>query len=133
VTKRETPSTLRWRKTNRQSLCENQLLAWTVGDGAFAPGLRSEVVSPGFEGASPSEMAGQVLCGDAVEARQPLLEVAVVGVDVIDVQARRLRGRLSRPRHGPWKAIPGEGGDRLSAVADEMIARRDDACERPFH
>jgi hypothetical protein len=27
----------------------------------------------------------------------------------------------------------GEGGDHLSAVADEMIARRDDACQRRFH
>jgi hypothetical protein len=35
-----------------------------------------------------------------------LLEAAVVGVDVIDVQVRRLGGRLSQRRHGPWKGIP---------------------------
>ena len=51
-----------------------------------------ELMTPGFEGAPPSKVVGQVLCGDAVEAVEPLLEAAVVGVDVVDVQVRRLRG-----------------------------------------
>src|SRR5580693_6841791 len=72
---------------------------------------------------------GQVLGGDAVEAVEPLLETAVVGVDVVDVQMRRRGCRLSRRRHGvegnPGSA--GESGDRLAAIADEMIARRDNS------
>ena len=90
------------------------------------------MAAAGFEGAPPTEIVGQVLGGDAVEAAKPLLEAAVIGVDVVDVQMRRLTGRLSRRRHGvegnPGSA--GESGDRLAAVADEMIARRDDAGER---
>ena len=56
----------------------------------------------------------------------------MVGVDVVDVQVRRLGGRFSGRRHGV-KSYPGsarEGGDRLSTVADEMIVARDDAGER---
>lgn len=103
----------------------------TVSDGAFDPGLRGELSAPGFEGAPPAEIVGQVLGGDAVEAAEPLLEAAVVGVDVVDVQVRRRRRRLSRRGHRvEWNpGSAGEGGDRLAAVADEMIARRDDAGE----
>ena len=48
------------------------------------------MVAPGLEGAAPSEIVGQVLGGDAIEAAEPLLEAAVIGVDVVDdVQVRR--------------------------------------------
>ena len=49
----------------------------------------------------------------------------MVGVDVVDVQMRRLGGRLSRRGHGvEGNAGPaGEGGQRLAAIADEMICR----------
>jgi hypothetical protein len=100
-----------------------------VSDSAFDPGLRRKLVSPGFEGAAPSEVVGQVLGRDAVEAVEPLLEAAVVGVDVVDVQMRRFRGWLSRRRHGVERnpGPAGEGGDRPPAVADQMVVRRDDA------
>jgi hypothetical protein len=51
------------------------------------------------------------------------------------VQVRGLGGRLSRRRHGVERnpGSAGESGDRLPAVADEMIARRDDPDERCFH
>ena len=94
------------------------------------PGWGSELISPGFEGASPSEVAWQVLGGDAVEAVEPLLEAAVVGVDVIDVQVRRLGGRLFPAKAWAVKGNFGlarEGGQRLAAIADEMISRRYDA------
>jgi hypothetical protein len=68
--------------------------------------LRFEFVAPGFENAPPTEIVGQVLGGDGVEAGEPLLEAAVVGVDGVDVQMRGLGGRLSRRRQGPWKGIP---------------------------
>jgi hypothetical protein len=60
-----------------------------VADSGFDPGLRSEVVSPGFEGAPPAQIVRQVSGGDAVEAIEPPLEAAVVGVDVVDVQMKR--------------------------------------------
>jgi hypothetical protein len=47
------------------------------------------LIALAFEGAPPAEIVGQVLGGDAVEAGEPLLEAAVVGVDVIDVEVRR--------------------------------------------
>src|SRR5277367_3088959 len=106
------------------------MLVWSVADGAFDPGFGGELVAPGFEGASPAEIVGQVLGGDAVEAVEPLLEAAVVGIDVVDVQVRRLRGRLSRRRHGvEGTRLCGRKRHRLAAVADEMIAGRDDAGE----
>ena len=81
-------------------------MVWAVADSAFDPGWRFEFIAPGFERTPPTEIIGQVLGGDAVEAVDPLLEAAVVGVDVVDVQVGRVGGGLSRRRHGPWKGIP---------------------------
>jgi hypothetical protein len=52
-----------------------------------------------------------------------LLEAAVVRLDVIDVQMRRLRGRLSWRRHGVKGnfGLARKGGQRLAAIADEVI------------
>jgi hypothetical protein len=88
------------------------------------------LVSPGFEGASPSEILGKVLCGDAVEAGQPLLEAAVVGVDIIDVKVRPagvgFPGAVRCERES-WPAR--ERGDGVPAVTDQMVARQHDASE----
>src|SRR5271169_3782953 len=90
------------------------------------------MVSPSFEGAAPSEIIGQGLGCDAVEAGAPLLEAAVVGVDVVDVQMGRFRGWLSRRDHrverNPGSA--GEGGDWPAAVTDQMVVLCDDAGKR---
>jgi hypothetical protein len=58
-----------------------------------------------------------------------------VSVDVVEVQMRRLGGRLSRRGHGMERnpSSAGEGGDRLAAVADELIAGCDDSGERGSH
>ena len=77
----------------------------SVRDSAFDPAWRFEFVSPGFESAPPTEIIGQVLGGDAVEAVEPLLETAVIGVDVVDVQVRR-RGRRLPGAGTAWKGIP---------------------------
>jgi hypothetical protein len=56
----------------------------------------------------------------------------VIGIDIIDVQVQRVRGPLSGRRHSV-KGDPRssrKSGDRLSAIADQIIARRDDAGER---
>jgi hypothetical protein len=44
------------------------------------------LIAPGLKGASPPKIVWQVFLGDAVEAREPLLEAAMVGVDVVDVE-----------------------------------------------
>ena len=91
-----------------------------------------EGLAPGFESSAPAEVAWQVLGGDAVEAGEPLLEAAVVGVDVVDVQMRGLGSRLARRGHGVEgnAGAAGEAGDRQTAVADEVIGRRDASGER---
>ena len=50
-------------------------------------------VSRTLDHAAPAEVARQVLRGDALEARQPALEAALIGVDVLDVIA--FKGSLS--------------------------------------
>jgi hypothetical protein len=54
---------------------------------------------------------------------EPLLEAAVVGVEVVDVQMGRFRGWLSRREHrvGGNPGSAGEGGDWPAAVADQMV------------
>ena len=56
----------------------------------------------------------------------------MIGVDVVDVQMRRLGGRFARRGHGVEgdAGSAGEGGDRPAAVADQMVARRDDSGKR---
>ena len=57
---------------------------------------------------------------------------AVIGVDIVEVEVRRVRKGLSRRRHsvkGDF-GFSGEGGDRPAAVADQMIFGRDDAGQR---
>src|SRR5271165_2458334 len=108
------------------------LLVWPISDGAFDPVLWSGLVGPGFERASPAEIVWQVLGGDAVETAEPLLEAAVVGVDVVDVQVGRLRGRFSRRGHGMKRyfGFAGEGGDRPASVADQVVFACDNASQR---
>ena len=90
---------------------------WAVSDCALDPALWRGLIPPGFESAPPAKIVGQVLGGDAVEAIEPLLEAAVIGVDVVDVQVRRLGGRLARRGHGVKGdfGFAGEGDDRLPA------------------
>jgi hypothetical protein len=54
-----------------------------------------------------------------------LLEATVIGVDVVDVQMRRLEGRFAGQGRGVEgdAGSAGEGGDRPAAVADQMVAR----------
>jgi hypothetical protein len=107
-------------------------LVGSVSDGAFDPILWGCEIAPGFEGAPPAEVVGEVFGGHAIEPIQPSLEAAVVSVDVIEVEVRRLGGRLARRRHrvqGNF-GLAREGGDRSAAIADQMIFGRDDARQR---
>ena len=109
-------------------------MIWSVSDCALDPALRPGLIGPGFEGAASGERVGQVLGDNAVEAIKPLLVAAVIGVDVGDVEVRRRGGRLARRGHGVKGnfGFAGEGGDRLPAVADQMIFARHDARQRRF-
>jgi hypothetical protein len=103
-----------------------------VSDCAFDPVWRFESVVPGFGSAPPAERVGQVLAGDAVEAGEPWLKAAVVGVDGVDVQMGRLRGWLSWREHGVERnpGSAGEGGDWPAAVADQRVVLGDDSGKR---
>ena len=86
---------------------------------------------PCLERASPSQIVGQVLGGDAVEAAHPFLEPTVIGVDVVDVEVGRLGAGLARRGHDVDRDVgpAGEGDDGLSAVADEPVGGGDEAVE----
>ena len=62
-------------------------------------------------------------------ARNNIPFVYALGVDVVDVQVRRRGYWLSRRRDDVEgnAGSAGESGDRLAAIADEMIARRENA------
>ena len=55
-------------------------MIWSISDGAEDPFWRDDLLAPGFEGAPPAEIVGQVFRGDTVEAAEPLLEATVVGI-----------------------------------------------------
>ena len=90
------------------------------------------MISPGLEGPPPAEVIGQILGGDAVEAAHPLLQAPVIGVDVVDVEVRRLgvglagRGQNMNADLGS----PGEGAQGQAAIADQPVGGRDDALDR---
>jgi hypothetical protein len=69
-------------------------LAWPISVGAFDADFWSGLVGRSFERASPAEIDWRVLGGGAVEMAEPLLEAALTGVDVVDVQVRRLRREI---------------------------------------
>ena len=82
-------------------------------------------------GNPPAEVVRQVLRGDAVEAAQPFLQPAVVGVDVVEMIVRRLAGWLARLRQdvrGDPGAF-GKGDYRRAAVAAKLVVRRDHAAQ----
>ena len=108
-------------------------MVWSVSDGAEDPFWRVDGLTPSFEGSAPAEVAWQVFGGDAVEAVEPLLEAAVVGVDIVDVEVGRLGSWLARRGRGVEgnAGAAGEAGDRQAAVADEVIGRRDEFRPAP--
>ena len=123
------------RRLNRicvQQSCRAQfksaLIAISVGMVHFRSRRRSSLagqgVGPSLGDRAPAEVAWQVLGGDAVEAIEPLLEASVIGVDVVDVQVRRLGSRLSRRGH----SVEGNAGSgwRRRPNGFRRHRRRDD-------
>ena len=97
---------------------------FTFSDRAGDPGWRVKALAPAFgHWRQPAGSFQQVLGGDAVEAIKPWLEAAVIGVDVVDVEVRRPREPANRRGHSVEgnAGSAGEGGQRLAAIADEMI------------
>ena len=66
-----------------------------------------------------------------MKASQPLLQSAMVGINVVEVEIRRLRvwfaGRRQNVCGDPGAAR--EGGNRRAAVAAEVVGRGDAAAE----
>ncbi len=85
----------------------------------------------GFQRPPPTEIVRQVLGGDAVEAAQPFLQSAVLGVDVVEVVVRRQWVWLARPRQDMRDDLgpPREGDDGTAAVAAERVGLGDDAIQ----
>ena len=75
-----------------------------VSDCAYDPVWCSELVARASR-ARRQRVVGEILGGDAVEPGQPLLEAAVVRVEVVDVQVRRLGVGFSGAGT-PWNRIP---------------------------
>ena len=72
-----------------------------------------------FDGSSPAEIVWQIGCCDAVEAAHPFLEATVVGVDIVDMQVRRLGGG------------PARSGQDVKGEAGGVEARQDGIDGRP--
>ena len=70
------------RRSFSRRLWRSQLIR-SHANGAEDPVLRVGLVSPCFQGSSPTQVVGQAFGGDAVEAAHPFLEAAVIGVDVV--------------------------------------------------
>ena len=122
---------LTYGREKKPSLLSCLLLIWPDADSAEDPVLSGCLVAPCLERASPSQIVGQVLGGDAVEAAHPFLEPTVIGVDVVDVEVGRLGAGLARRGHDVDRDVgpAGEGDDGLSAVADEPVGGGDEAVE----
>ena len=78
------------------------------------PGIRRGFIYQRRDRSAPTEVARQVGGGDAVEAPHPFLRTAVIGVDIVDVELRRARGRQHA---GLDPGAPGKSTDCLAAIA----------------
>jgi hypothetical protein len=64
-------------------------------DGSEYPICGRGVVVQRLQGSAPPQIIGQVFRGNAVEAAHPLLEAAVIRIDVANVEIRRARVRFA--------------------------------------
>ena len=94
-------------------------MIWSDADRAADPVLWGGLIAPGFDGASPSQIVGQVFGGDAVEAAHPFLEATVIGVDVIDMEMGSSGLRLAGSGRDVKRDVgfSGEGDDVCPASA----------------
>ena len=106
----------------KETLLLRCLLVGTQSGGAHDPGLGVRRGSEGFDGSPPTQVVREVGGGDPMEAPDPFLEAAVVGIHVVDVQIRCLRQRNAR-RGQDMELDPGapsECGDRRTSVAAQF-------------
>src|ERR1700758_3672673 len=110
------------------SLLYRTLLIWPQSGGAHDPGVRGRVCREGLDRSPPAQIAREVLGGDAMEAPHPLLQPAVVGVHVVDMEIWRLRlrragcGQDMELDPGAWS----EGGNRRTPIAAQFRWLGDD-------
>src|SRR3954453_17965160 len=96
---------------------------WAESDGSEDKILGHDLWAQRLQSAAPAEVIGQVLRRDAMEGTQPFLEAAVVGIDVVYGEIRRLRvGFTGHWQDVGWDAGPaGEGDDRGATIATEFV------------
>src|SRR3954463_15647830 len=101
------------------------LLIRSQADSAEDHGGGCGVLSQRLQGPAPSEIVRQVFRGDAVEAAQPFLQTAMVGIDVVEVKIRRRWVWFARHRQdmGGDLGAAGKGHDRRAAIAAELVGR----------
>src|SRR5271156_194001 len=108
------------------------MLMWPYAGGTHDPGLRRHGGRESLHRSSPTQVGRKVLGGDAVEAPEPFLQSAMVGVHVVDVIFRRLRLRIARRGQNVDIELgaPRERCDGRSAIAAKVRRRGHDPAER---
>ncbi len=92
-------------------------------DGAEDQGFGCGVLSQRFQRSAPTEIIGEVLGGDTVEAQELFFQPAMIGVDVVDVKIWRVWFWLT----WHWQdvrrnaCLAREGNNRGVTVATEFV------------
>src|ERR1700688_3781068 len=100
-------------------------LIWPHSGRADDPVLCSRVFAEGLCRSVPTEVAREILGGDAVESSEPFLQAPLISVHMVDVIFRRLRLWTARRGHSVnlEPSASREGGDGRTAVAPEIRGR----------
>ena len=108
------------------------MLIWPYSSGSPDPGFCGGGRAEGLHCSAPAEVGRKVFGGDAVEAPEPFLQSAMVGVHVVDVIFWRLRLRIARRGQNVdiEFGAPRERCDGRSAIAAKVRRRGHDPAER---
>ena len=108
------------------------MLIWAYAGGTHDPSLRRHGGRESLHRSSPTQVGRKVLGGDAVEAPEPFLQSAMVGVHVVDMIFRRFRLRIARRGQNVdiEFGAPRERCDGRSAIAAKVRRRGHDPAER---
>src|SRR5271166_2457421 len=117
------------RKTWFLSRC---LLIWSQPDSAEDHRLWRDLLAQCLQGPTPAKIVRQVFRRDAMEATQPFFQPAMVGIDVVEMEIRRLGVWFTRHRQdmGWDRSPPRKGNDRGAAITTELVGRGDHAAQR---
>src|ERR1019366_8307794 len=99
-------------------LLSRYLLIWSQSDCPEDHRLRCDLLSQGLQSPAPAEIVRQVFRGDAMEATQPFLQSAVVGIDVVEVKIRCFGVRFAGHRQDVCRdpSAPRAGNNSRAAI-----------------